>query len=256
MLLYFSAEGNTRYVALQLAKKLGEFPIFIQDVEAETLEWQGDTFGILFPVWSWGVPEIMLDFLQAPPDRFFNRIKERKIPVWWVMTCGDETGDAPAMLANALAAKGLQASGGWSIIMPNTYVLLPGFDVDSPDLESSKLDAAPARIEHIARCISLRRWETDFKKGSFARFKTNVIYPRFMKWGIKPEKWHSTDACIGCGRCEQACPIDNIDMTDDRRPRWDNRCIGCLACYHACPAHAVAYGNKTSRTGQYMCPKT
>ena len=56
MLLYFSAEGNTRYVALQLAKKLGEFPIFIQDVEAETLEWQGDTFGILFPVWSWGVP--------------------------------------------------------------------------------------------------------------------------------------------------------------------------------------------------------
>ena len=67
MLLYFSAEGNTRYVALQLAKKLGEFPIFIQDVEAETLEWQGDTFGILFPVWSWGVPEIMLDFMQALP---------------------------------------------------------------------------------------------------------------------------------------------------------------------------------------------
>ena len=31
-------------------------------------------------------------------------------------------------------------------------------------------------------------------------------------------------------------------------------CTSCLACYHVCPKHAVQYGRRTKRKGQYLNP--
>ena len=38
--------------------------------------------------------------------------------------------------------------------MPNKYVLLPGFDVDSHDVMTSKSAAAPTRINQIVEQIN------------------------------------------------------------------------------------------------------
>lgn len=59
-----------------------------------------------------------------------------------VCTCGDETGEAPQMFQKALEERGLKSLGFWSVIMPNTYVLLPGFDVDLDEIENYKIDHA------------------------------------------------------------------------------------------------------------------
>lgn len=37
-----------------------------------------------------------------------------------------------------------------SVIMPNTYVLMKGFDVDTPEVADAKLKAMPDRVAHIA----------------------------------------------------------------------------------------------------------
>jgi uncharacterized protein (DUF362 family)/Pyruvate/2-oxoacid:ferredoxin oxidoreductase delta subunit len=45
-------------------------------------------------------------------------------------------------------------------------------------------------------------------------------------------------ACIGCGKCTEACPRDVI--TPGQPPTFDlDRCIGCLCCAEVCPQGAI-----------------
>lgn len=38
--------------------------------------------------------------------------------------------------------------------------------------------------------------------------------------GISARKFHTTDACIACKRCEKACPMNNIVMVG-WKPVWE-----------------------------------
>ncbi|MDL2317959.1 4Fe-4S dicluster domain-containing protein [Eubacteriales bacterium OttesenSCG-928-A19] len=47
------------------------------------------------------------------------------------------------------------------------------------------------------------------------------------------------DACISCGKCKKACPMD-VDMLDNRRNRENGtECILCFECQKACPKQAL-----------------
>lgn len=47
--------------------------------------------------------------------------------------------------------------------------------------------------------------------------------------------------CIACGaRCQSACPVNAVDMTDSGEPIiLNDKCIGCLKCVKICPAEAL-----------------
>lgn len=254
MIYYFSGTGNSRYAAQFLSKSLIENLRFIPEANPERQEPEGGSLGFVFPVYSWGVPPIILDFIAQLPDSFWRKVKIRRIPVWCVMTCGDETAKAPEMFRKALKGRGIDLESVWSVIMPNNYVLLPGFDVDAKNVEEKKLKEAPGRLREIAKGIRKHRKGIDVTRGSFPLVKTKLVYPLFKKWGIEPKKWISTDACVGCGICARSCPIKNVEMKDGR-PVWGDRCCSCLACYHSCPRHAVAYGTITAKKGQYFFPE-
>ncbi len=254
MILYFSGTGNTRYVAQSLALELGSESKMILDVPPSELGKENLKDGLIFvcPVYSWGIPPLILQYIKQIPEHTINEIRKGDKPVWLVLTCGDETGMAPEMFLKAFNDRGITPRGIWSIQMPNNYVLLPGFNIDTPEVEQEKLTVAPTRIREIANAISKKEEGINVVRGSRPKLKTTVVYPLFKKWGMIPKKWGWTKECIMCGKCAKVCPERNIEMRGNH-PRWHNNCVSCLACYHICPVHAVKYGSMTNSKGQYFC---
>lgn len=248
MICYTSGTGNSRFVAEFLANCLNSSASDIFSVKPEKLI-PGDIEGLVMPVYAWGVPMQIVRFITMLP-KTFNGSK-----IWCVFTCGDETGMAPEILSGLLKRKGIFLSGVWSVIMPNNYVLLPGFDVDPKDIEKAKLSAAPERIKEIASSILMGNMQKDVTRGAWPRLKSGVVYPLFKRWGIFPKKWKVSDTCIKCGKCASVCPAGNVSMDSEGKICWGENCISCLACYHICPRQAVAYGRATLKKGQYFCPE-
>ena len=131
MIFYFTGTGNSLWVAKALSEALGEQLVSI----AEELHKEKDGWGypvrpdekilFVYPVHSWG-PAVSV-------TRFISRLTLNGYTgqsVYSVSTCGDECGYTDRLIGKALEKRAISLTAAYSVIMPNNYILLPGFDVD------------------------------------------------------------------------------------------------------------------------------
>lgn len=63
MIYYFSGTGNSRWVAEQLALKTNDIALnLVREPAPSSIE--GELFGLVFPVHSWGVPDPVVVFAK------------------------------------------------------------------------------------------------------------------------------------------------------------------------------------------------
>ena len=285
MIFYFSGTGNTRQCAATLAALTGDVAVAMSrdmllapDSAAVSACGHTDRVVWMFPVYAWGIPPMVRRVMERV---VIDGLDEGAVH-WMVCTCGDDVGLTAGEWRSVMHRRGWLTRSAFSVEMPNTYVFMKGFDVDSPGLTEHKLAAMPKRLARIAAAIAgdtptastatqsasgtaaqAAGIADDVVKGRFAWLKSRVVRPWFHRHAMSPKPFHATDACTGCGTCARACPLGNItvDATTDntpdttggntvRRPRWGSQCTLCTACYHACPHHAVAYGRSTAAKGQ------
>lgn len=242
MILYFSGTGNTRFVTQHIASLLGDNVCDI--ASAPTLSLADDEpIGLVFPVYAWGLPQIVRDYIV---DYLAPRVNASRY-VWAVMTCGDDIGYADRVLSRAL---GRRVSAVWSVPMPNTYVSLPGFDVDPAEVAAHKVQDTLLRLPEITRCISQGQSCIDVCRGAVPWLKTYVLRPLFNRFLLTDKYFRANNACVSCGICARQCPKSDIILVDGR-PHWgQSDCTGCLRCYHHCPHRAIDWGTFTVGKGQ------
>lgn len=248
MILYFSATGNSRYVALKLAELSGDKTIDMT-LEATPASNRGreDILGIIYPVHAWGIPRIVCDFLKR-----IEYARLRHAYVYAVCTCGDDIGKNELLLRRLLRRLGSQLHSMWSVQMPNTYVSFPFFNVDQPDVIQKKIVAAQQKIIEIAFHVNQKEKNIiDTVPGTFAGLKSYLLRPFFNKFLIGDSHAKALSACCHCGKCVMVCPLKNISMDSRNMPRWNGHCITCLACYHYCPQHCIEFSRFTKNKGQY-----
>lgn len=252
MIFYFTGTGNSLWAARKLGKRLNE-PLRPIDKWGKkeyvyTLQ-PTEKLLFVFPIHSWGLPVLMLRFIEKlKVEGYINQM------IYMVCTCGDDCGNTDKVLQKMLSKKGLDLHGAFSVRMPNTYILLPGFDVDKKSLEEEKLIEAERRIQEIGDMIlGERPVKKLYTSGSFACLKTNMVYPLFARFFIGKTSFYATDKCTACGLCARICPTGTISL-EEQRPRWGNDCVQCLACIHRCPVRAIEYGKQTQQKGRYHHP--
>ena len=139
-----------------------------------------------------------------------------------------------------------------SVQMPNNYILLPGFDVDSKDLEAKKRNAAVQRLDEVTDWIMSQKSGDSVVVGPMPSLKSKLVYPLFKKFYMSDKSfWVQADVCNHCGLCSKVCPNRNITVSNGDLPKWHGNCAMCLSCIHRCPARAIQYGKQTEKKGRY-----
>ena len=207
-----------------------------------------ERIGFVFPIHSWGPAPIVLEFLKKLQLDGYKRDNY----CYMACSCGDDIGLSVDLWRKALGK--IEGNAAFSIQMPNNYIILPGFDTDSKDLENEKLHKAESRIEDIITAVAERRNKVEVVTGGMPWAKTGLVYPLFRHFA-RIDSGFKVDAgkCISCGICANVCPVNNIVMKDGR-PEWQGSCEMCLGCIHSCPKRAIEYYSATQKKGRYRHP--
>lgn len=253
MIIYFTGTGNSRDIATRISMMLTDDDIV--ELCNETLrsgvisaKRSCEKVVWVFPVYSWGVPPVVAKFIKRADIQGIEDAEHHM-----VATCGDDAGLIANQWRKLIRNKGWNAASASTVVMPNTYTLMKGFDVDSEILAKQKLEASGERIAVIVERIKRGATDDDVIKGRYAWIKSRIIYPWFIKFAMSPKPFHAIDSCSGCGLCARQCPLGNINMDKDcKRPYWGKECALCLRCYHICPIGAVQYGKATKGKGRYL----
>lgn len=262
MIFYFSGTGNTRWAAQKVAAATADRLVNIAEemLAAETAQAsdpqftytlaQDERIGFFFPVHGWRPPRLVLDFLDrlhlANADSHYAYV---------VCTAGDNVGEAVSILEKRLQTMGIKIDSAISLIMPESYVGLPFMDVDTPAKEQcKKMEADNKLTRFIADIMECRSGVCDITIGHWPRINSRLIGSVFVKKLVTDRPFHVVaDRCLHCGKCASVCPVANIHFEKGGEPSWlhNGKCLSCFACYHHCPTHAIEYGGRTKKKGQY-----
>lgn len=252
MIFYFSATGNSKYVAEHIAAATDDHVIFLRDA-IRSRNYQYDVsdekrIGFIVPTYYFGLPSILRFFLKklrltGYADQY----------VYLILTCGSTTGDAAGQMAKLLAEKEITLSAQFAVPMVDNYIpmsKIPGVS----DIEK-KLDAAEEYIDEARRAVrSCSYGNFNRCQGAVPSVATAMAYPLYAaRRSTKP--FVVTDECIGCGLCQEVCPCGAIVMSEGK-PVWKKeQCVHCLGCLHRCPTAAIHWKKPEEKQGRYYNPR-
>lgn len=248
MILYFSATGNSEFLAKSLGDELGDevVDLFSYIKEGRSGVFESDSpFVLVCPTYSWRVPLFLSKYLLTCD---FKGSRDFYV----VMDYGDSCGNAYYYIKEDLHKLDLNFKGLYGVKMPENYIML--FDIDSKEVNEKIIEEGSKKVGEIASFIRNKEAFPKKNVGLTGKFQSGVINPIFFKFIAKDKKFYATDKCISCGLCEKVCVLNNISY-EDGRPVWNGNCTHCSACISKCPVSAIEYGKKTQGKDPYLLSK-
>ncbi len=248
MVVYFSGTGNSRYCAQMLADLLGDESLdafhYIRSGVAADLR-SGKPWVFVAPTYAWRLPRVFRDFIRSGSF-------EGSGDAYFVMTCGDGIGKAAKTNAKLCGEKNLHYRGTLEVLMPENYIAL--FDVPPKEECRHRIKAARPLLESAAHTILAGEELQDQRAGVMGALKSGPVNPVFYRVIVKDKKFRAGEKCVGCGKCVEVCPLQNISLTDGK-PSWSGSCTHCMACITQCPTEAIEYGAASVGKVRYRGPE-
>jgi Pyruvate/2-oxoacid:ferredoxin oxidoreductase delta subunit/flavodoxin len=235
MIYYFSGTGNSKWLAEQLASKTDD--IAVNMIECSIVpSIDNQTIGIVFPIYAWGVPEPVLEFVK--------KLAGKPAFTFGVCSCGAEAGYAMKKLSSRFPLNST-----YSVAMPSNYIIAA--DVESDEIIISTITKAKEKLKTIADQTISKQSVDDVNEGKLPWIKSVFANFGFNKFARSTKPFYVTDKCISCGECAKNCPAKTIRIIDGK-PHWGERCYKCTACINRCTVKAIEYGKGTITRSRYQ----
>ena len=244
MVLYYSGTGNSKFIAKCIASALETDCLNLNErIKAEdTSSVQTEENVILVtPTYAWRIPHIVSGWLGKVELVGAKRI-------WFVMDCGSEIGNAAGYNRQLAAQKQLQYMGTAQIIMPENYIAM--FNAPQKEQAKSIVEQAEPALQKVLTQLKAGQEFPPPRDNLYDRLMSGPVNPVFYRFFVKADAFRATDACIGCGKCVELCPLNNIRL-ENGKPVWGKNCTHCMACICYCPKEAIEYGKKSRGKPRY-----
>lgn len=247
MILYFTGTGNSKFVADFIAEHLEDQCISLNHMiknDLPLLFQSEQPFIIIAPIYAWRFPKIIEDMVSKAE---FVGSKD----IYFVGTMESESGNCDKYLEKLCKQKHLEFKGFQGVAMPNNYVVASKMptDVETRKTLSEAIPVLQGIVEKIKSGGNLMKMD----KTRFAPVMSGLVNILFNRFMVSSKNFVVSDQCISCGKCKEACAVNNIKLIDGN-PQFGAACINCYACIHRCPVEAINIKGKTEDHGRYVCP--
>ena len=257
MIFYLSCTGNTRWAAEYLARRTSDKVMSITDVAPDfsyTLSTE-ERLGFCFPVHGWRPSILFRNFISH-----LHISGYRDNYTYALCTAGDNIGETMDIFKSDISHLGITLNAECSLVMPESYLGFPFFNLDSNDNERRKIKNASVKLKVFADVVKeYRQGYSELDYGRWPKINSRLLGGVFTN-KLLTDKPFVVDSskCIHCGKCASVCPTDNIKYDSSELPQWEHsgKCISCFSCYHHCPSRAIDYGSLTKGKGQYYFKST
>ena len=234
--LYFSGTGNTKFCIEYFLGSVNSSATAYSIEDCKAIEEISKHDEIIFgyPVYYSNLPKIVSDFIISN-SALWNGKK-----IFVIATMALFSGDGTGVAARLFEKYGAEITGGLHLEMPDCIadvkVLKRAYEKNHTIVEKAKKKIT----------ISAQK----YKLGKPTREGLNLCYRMAGFLGQRLYFMNKTKSytdklkinpvnCIGCGKCANVCPMNNIDIIE-RKAVPKNLCTMCYRCVNVCPEKAIA----------------
>jgi ferredoxin len=222
---YFTATGNSLYVAKQIEGELLSIPQLMKEGQ---LVLSDDAVGIVCPVYGGEMPKMVRKFLK--------KASIRTEYLFFINTYGMSDSLAKSNAVAAAAEAQLKVSYVNSIKMVDNF--LPGFEMQK-QMDTAGEKKIDEQIAAVCQDIAQRKVNAP-SLGPVQKAGMALIHATMGKVVLKDtaaQNYIVNENCIRCGICAKVCPANNITVL--KQVVFGYRCENCYACLHNCPKNAI-----------------
>ena len=242
--LYFSATGNTEYIARIFSREMGGVCLSIEAEHNFTAEIKAhDTIAFFYPIFGSRVPRNMREFVA----RHMSDLNGKKIIIF--VTQMLFSGDGARVFTDMFWDGAIDVIYAEHIKMPNNVCNIPIFRKRSSKSIIRSAKKAEAKMQRVCNDIK----NGIVKKRGFSRFSQflgslqgkawqgdskDVVPGKFSiehmaKTGVKIHK-----DCTVCNVCVKICPVKNLANEKGKIIQKGN-CVVCYRCVNHCSQRAI-----------------
>lgn len=233
--MYFSGTGNTRYCVTKFVEYFDEknIAISIETPGIDKIIANQDVIVFGYPIYFSNTPKIVRDFLIENKSCFLNK------KVFIIATMGLFSGDGTGCSARILKKYGARILGGLHLRMPDC---IGDGKLLKKSLVKNRVMIKKADLKIYSSVQKLKAGKPDREGLNFIYHLAGLFgqrlwfYGKTMTYKNKPDI--NRQKCIGCGRCADICPMQNLKIESGKAVA-NGKCTMCYRCFSHCPTHAL-----------------
>ncbi|AEF82515.1 EFR1 family ferrodoxin [Leadbettera azotonutricia] len=243
IIFYFTGTGNSLKIAKIISNKINKCEIVPTGSNTGiVINKKYESIGFIYPIYFWGIPKNVKAFISSMvinnnEDTYFYAIA----------TYGGFAGNGLKLLNKMLFDKNIKLKYGKTLKVFSNYII----NFTMPGKFKKLLEKSEKKLMPIVDSIKNKQTNTIGKMSK----RINQFYEKSINSLHDEDKNYTVhSSCIGCGICKEVCPVNNIEIKENR-PEFKHTCEQCMACIQYCPQKAINYKNKTQGKMRYTHPE-